>query len=89
MGRPVAASSMKVADADGTEVPPGTVGEILMTRPGGPTYQYLGATSSRRGEWDSLGDMGFQDGEGYLFVIDRLDDMIISGGSNIYPVEIE
>lgn len=89
VGRPISGSSMKVVDADGKEVPPGTVGEILMTRPGAPTYQYLGAPSKRCGTWDSLGDLGFRDEEGYFYVVDRLDDMIISGGSNIYPAEIE
>ena len=71
----------------GHPVPTGTVGEILMTRPGGPTYEYLGGTSRRSGEWDSLGDLGYQDENGYLYVLDRMDDLIISGGVNIYPAE--
>lgn len=89
VGRPTGGSSMKIVDGNGHDVPAGTTGEILMTRTGGPTYEYLGGTSRRRGDWDSLGDLGYQDEDGYLYLLDRMDDLIISGGVNIYPAEIE
>lgn len=89
VGRPIGGTRMKIVDENGREVLPGTVGEILMTRAGGPTYEYLGGTSRRRGDWDSLGDVGYQDEDGYLYLLDRKDDLIISGGVNIYPAEIE
>jgi bile acid-coenzyme A ligase len=89
VGLPAGGTTMKVVDVGGSEVPPRTVGEILMKREGGFTYEYLGGASRRRGQWDSLGDLGFKDEDGYLYVLDRIDDMIISGGTNIYPAEIE
>lgn len=89
VGRPTGGSSMKIVDGNGHDVPPETIGEVLMTRAGGPTYEYQGGTSRRCGDWDSLGDLGYQDEDGYLYIVDRMDDLIISGGVNIYPAEIE
>jgi bile acid-coenzyme A ligase len=55
-----------------------------------PTYRYIGADARvREGGWESLGDMGRLDDEGYLYLGDRSSDMILSGGANIYPAEIE
>ena len=55
-----------------------------------PTYRYLGAEARRReGGWESLGDMGRVDAEGYLYLGDRMQDMILTGGSNVYPAEVE
>ena len=73
-------------------MPPGTVGEIFLLPPGGrgSTYHYIGAESSAlEGGWESLGDMGFVDEAGYIYLSDRKTDMILSGGANIYPAEIE
>jgi bile acid-coenzyme A ligase len=89
VGRPTGGTSVQVVDEEGSPVSPGTIGEVLLTRSGGPTYEYLGATSRRRGVWDSLGDLGYLDEEGYLYILDRMDDLIVSGGVNIYPAEIE
>lgn len=83
---------MKVCGEDGVELPPGDVGEIYMHRPEGApeTYKYLGATSKRLADgWESLGDLGYFDAEGYLYLADRRTDMILVGGSNVYPAEIE
>jgi len=56
----------------------------------GTTYRYLGAEPRRRPDgWESLGDMGYMDAEGYLYLTDRRADMILRGGANIYPAEIE
>lgn len=89
VGRPAGGTDIKVVDDAGNRVKPCTVGEVLMTRTGGPTYEYVGGKSRRRGIWDSLGDLGYQDEDGYLYILDRMDDLIISGGVNIYPAEIE
>jgi bile acid-coenzyme A ligase len=90
VGRAVV-GDISVVDADGCAVPPGTVGEIYLRRPPDtpPTYRYVGAEAKHRGEWESLGDMGWMDVEGYLYLTDRQTDMILVGGANVYPAEIE
>jgi bile acid-coenzyme A ligase len=80
---------MKVCDDDGRECPPGVAGEIWMRPDGPPTYHYLGATARSVDGWESLGDMGWFDEAGYLFLADRRADMIIVGGANVYPAEVE
>jgi bile acid-coenzyme A ligase len=90
VGRPVSGEIM-ICDADGEPVPPGTDGEVWM-RSGRerPTYRYVGAEARRReGGWESLGDMGHVDEEGYLYLGDRMGDMILAGGANVYPAEVE
>ncbi len=80
-----------ILDAEGRSVPPGMIGEIYL-RPSegaGPTYRYIGAESKSQGDWDTLGDMGWMDADGYLYIADRQTDMILVGGINIYPAEIE
>jgi bile acid-coenzyme A ligase len=80
-----------ITDPDGNDVPPGQMGEVwLRNTSDKPTYRYVGADArSREGGWESLGDMGFLDQDGYLYLGDRAADMILSGGANIYPAEIE
>ncbi|MEI6254065.1 MAG: AMP-binding protein, partial [Mycobacteriaceae bacterium] len=91
----VVSGEMKVLDDDGNECPPGAVGEVYMRpRPGSaPTYRYIGSTAKNRpdalGAWDSLGDLGWFDDEGYLYLADRRVDMFTVGGRNVYPAEIE
>lgn len=87
----VVSGEMKVLDDDGNECPPGVVGEIYMRpRPGGrPTYRYIGSDAKSRDGWDSLGDLGWFDDEGYLYLADRRVDMFTVGGRNVYPAEIE
>ncbi len=76
---------------DGEQLPPGTVGEVYMRRGAdqGPSYRYIGAEARTRGDWESLGDIGWLDEEGYLYLADRRTDMILVGGSNVYPAEVE
>jgi bile acid-coenzyme A ligase len=81
---------MRVLGADGEDVPPGTVGEIFMRPPSDrTTYRYIGAEPVARDGWESLGDMGWFDEDGYLYLADRQTDMILVGGANVYPAEVE
>jgi bile acid-coenzyme A ligase len=90
VGRPVP-GSVQITDADGNELPPREMGEVwLRNLRDTPTYRYVGAEPrSRDGGWESLGDMGWVDEDGYLYLGDRAADMILSGGANIYPAEVE
>jgi bile acid-coenzyme A ligase len=87
----VVTGEMKVLDDDGNECPPGVVGEVYMRpAPGSaPTYRYIGATAKSRDGWDSLGDLGYFDEDGFLYLNDRRVDMFTVGGRNVYPAEIE
>jgi len=82
---------MAIFDADGNPVPPGVEGEVWMrSNTERPTYRYIGAEARRREDgWESLGDMGWMDADGYLYLGDRQSDMILTGGSNVYPAEVE
>lgn len=87
----VVAGEMKVLDDDGQPCPPGVIGEIYMRpNPGSPpTYRYVGSTAKSRNGWDSLGDLGYFDEDGFLYLSDRRVDMFTVGGRNVYPAEIE
>jgi bile acid-coenzyme A ligase len=87
----VVAGEMKVLDDDGNECPPGVSGEIYMRpAPGSPpTYRYIGSKARSRDGWDSLGDLGYFDADGFLYLNDRRVDMFTVGGRNVYPAEIE
>jgi long-chain acyl-CoA synthetase len=91
-GRPYACVDVMVADADDRPVAPGDMGEILcrgdVVMPG--YWRNEEATAATlRGGWLHTGDVGAFDAEGYLHLKDRSKDLIISGGSNIYPREVE
>ncbi len=81
---------MKVLDPDTfEEMPPDTIGEIFM-RNSRTTYRYVGAEARLSPDgWESLGDMGRIDADGFVYLTDRRGDMILSGGANVYPAEIE
>jgi long-chain acyl-CoA synthetase len=93
VGRPVAGGIVRVYDDDGKELPPGQIGEIYMRAGYAPefTYQNLPEKRAECGRRDlvTVGDVGWVDEEGYVFLCDRKRDMVISGGVNIYPAEIE
>jgi len=92
VGRLLGNSRVKVVDENGRDLPPGEIGEIFLLPEGGQgsTYHYIGAESKAiEGGWESLGDMGYVDEEGYIYLTDRKTDMILSGGANIYPAEVE
>ncbi|MFV3127063.1 AMP-binding protein [Niveispirillum sp. KHB5.9] len=82
---------LAILDADGQPRPTGEVGEVYFRPQGGAgsTYHYLGSAAKRMGEWEATGDLGSVDAEGYLYLSDRRNDLIISGGANIYPAEVE
>jgi bile acid-coenzyme A ligase len=87
----VVIGEMMVADIDGKPLPPGEKGEIWLRNTGDKeTYHYIGAEPrTLDGGWESLGDMGWFDEDGYLYLADRMQDMILVGGANIYPAEVE
>jgi long-chain acyl-CoA synthetase len=82
-----------VMDDEGTILPPNKVGTIYSTTIGREPFEYYKdpekTARSRRGDYRTVGDVGYLDDDGYLFLSDRKSDMIISGGVNIYPAEIE
>ena len=87
---------LRVCDENGDEVPRGTEGQIFFepSDPSAKPFEYHNdpaktADSRNKHGWTSLGDIGFEDEDGYLFLTDRKSFMIISGGVNIYPQEIE
>jgi bile acid-coenzyme A ligase len=83
---------LRIIGDDGNDVAPGEIGEIYFLPNDGPgtTYHYLGVEPKRRTDgWESLGDIGRLDADGYLYLGDRLADMILRGGANIYPAEVE
>ena len=92
VGRPVGAEVLILGE-DGAALPPGEVGEIYMRRAGAggtPSYAYVGAQSRRLpDDFESFGDQGWLDAEGYLYIADRRTDLILSGGHNVYPAEVE
>jgi long-chain acyl-CoA synthetase len=92
VGRAVRGMTLKVLDDAGQQVSPGELGVIYL-EPDEPTFRYRDdpdlTASVHRGRAFTLGDVGYLDEDGYLFVRDRVKDMIISGGVNIYPAEAE
>jgi bile acid-coenzyme A ligase len=90
VGRPMPGYAVEIRDVAGRAVPPGTVGEIWIRPPGAPTFRYLGAEEKIAADgFVSVGDLGRLDEAGYLFIADRRTDLILSGGSNVYPAEVE
>ncbi|MEU9850462.1 acyl-CoA synthetase [Streptomyces sp. NPDC047985] len=92
VGRAWPISELAVLDDDGNRLPPGELGTVYMRmNTGGFRYHKDEAKTERNrvGDFFTVGDLGILDEEGYLFLRDRKIDMIISGGVNIYPAEIE
>ena len=91
VGRPMPGARVKIMDENGAEIPAGETGLIYVST--GGTFEYAGAPDKTaevwKGDFFSVGDMGYLDDDGYLFLTDRHQDMIISGGSNVYPAEVE
>jgi len=92
VGKPLALGEMKAFSADGKMLGPRETGEIFLRRDPSlpPSYHYVGADArTMAGGWESLGDIGWFDEDGYLYLADRRTDMVLVGGSNVYPAEIE
>lgn len=93
VGRPAPILKASVVDDNGNDLPPGEIGTLYFFREGGPP-QYHGdeaKTNASRlpdGRF-TVGDLGYMDADGFIYLVDRRVDLILSGGSNIYPAEIE
>jgi long-chain acyl-CoA synthetase len=92
VGLPAFGYEVRVLDANGAATPPNEVGEVYVRGPS-MSFGYVGSERMRPGQtrdgWVSAGDMGYMDEDGYLYIADRRDDLIVSGGLNVYPAEVE
>ncbi len=91
-GKPAIHCEAKLVDGSGKPVPPDEVGEILVRGPNiiqGYWRDDAATAEALRGGWFHTGDVGYRDAEGFWYVTDRKKDMIVSGGENIYPAELE
>jgi long-chain acyl-CoA synthetase len=93
VGRAWPISEVVILDDDGNQLPPREIGTVYMAMGTGPSFEYYKdkekTEKNRRGRYFTVGDVGYLDEDGWLFLSDRKIDMIISGGANIYPAEIE
>ena len=93
VGRPIIGVTVHILDDGGNEQPRGTPGDIYIETAGTAPPEYFNdpekTAGMRRGDWVTLGDIGYLDEDGFLFLCDRKIDMVISGGVNIYPAEVE
>ncbi|HLX48722.1 MAG TPA: AMP-binding protein [Streptosporangiaceae bacterium] len=94
VGAPVDGAEVRIVGPDGAALPAGEVGVVYLKLPScWPEFTYLGDDEKRRAMelagFVTVGDMGSLDADGYLYLSDRASDMVISGGVNIYPAEIE
>lgn len=92
VGRGYRSTELRILDRDGAPVPTGGLGEIYLRSPVYGGYRYLGAAPRLRQTEDGFqtaGDLGYLDEDGYLYVVDRRVDMIITGGANVFPAEVE
>ncbi|HVL07923.1 MAG TPA: AMP-binding protein [Burkholderiaceae bacterium] len=93
VGRPVSAAEIRIYDDAGQRLGPGQTGNIHVRQPAYADFTYHNRPEARaeidRDGLACVGDMGYLDDEGFLFICDRKSDMVISGGVNIYPAEVE
>jgi long-chain acyl-CoA synthetase len=93
VGRPILGATVEVIDDDGERCPPGVPGSIYIGSSRQTTAEYFKdaekSASIRRGSMVTLGDVGYFDEDGFLFLCDRKIDMIITGSVNVYPAEVE
>jgi len=91
-GQPAVGVEIRIVDSSGTEVPWGTVGELLVRSPSlmAGYWQKPEATAEVMcGDWYRTGDLGYRDEQSYIYLVDRANDMIVSGGENVYSTEVE
>ncbi|MGI8331407.1 class I adenylate-forming enzyme family protein [Actinomadura scrupuli] len=92
VGRGYRGTELRILDSAGDPVPTGEIGEIYLRSPAYRGYRYLGDAPRLRGTDDGFhtaGDVGHLDEDGYLYLLDRRVDMIITGGANVFPAEVE
>jgi acyl-CoA synthetase (AMP-forming)/AMP-acid ligase II len=92
VGRSSMLSRAIVADEDGTELPPGEVGEVLACGPALMSGYWRNPEATQealRDGWMHTGDMAYRDADGYLYLVDRRNDKIVTGGENVFPSEVE
>src|SRR5436305_4609815 len=92
VGLPVPETEVRIIDEEGRELPTGRVGEICCRSPGvmrGYWHSPEATDEALRDGWLHTGDLGYLDEEGYLFIVDRKKDLIIRGGFNVYPRDVE
>jgi len=92
VGKPIREGEVRVLDSSGQDLPPGEIGEIYLRSPTSGSFTYLGMAAplpTTEEGFSTAGDLGWLDADGYLYVADRRVDMIISGGANVYPAEVE
>lgn len=92
VGRPVRETEIRILDEERRPLPPCEIGDIYMRSLMTGGYRYLGGAPSLQGTDDgfqTVGDMGYVDDEGFLYLVDRRVDLIITGGANVYPAEVE
>jgi O-succinylbenzoic acid--CoA ligase len=88
-GKPLMGAELRIVDETGVEQPAGEPGEIVVRGPSVTPGYLNGPSEALRHGWLHTGDIGHVDAEGYLYVLDRRDDLIVSGGENVYPAEVE
>jgi bile acid-coenzyme A ligase len=92
VGRGFRGTDVRILDADGNDAPTGDIGEIYLRSAPPAGYRYLGTAprlSTTEDGFATAGDMGYLDEDGYLYLVDRRIDVIITGGANVYPAEVE
>ena len=85
LGRPARPGDLRITDEDGRPVPPGATGAVWLRSPA-PSRDYAGAPS---GPWVPMGDLGYQDRDGYLHLVDRADDVVKSGALAVSTLRVE
>ncbi len=92
VGLPVPGTEVRILDLDGASLPAGEVGEVCCRSPGVMGGYWHAAEATRealRDDWLHTGDLGYLDEDGYLYIVDRKKDLIIRGGFNVYPRDVE
>ena len=93
VGKPAPILTASVVDDDGNDLPPGEIGTLYFLRQGGPPEYHGDAAKTNASRLPdgrfTVGDLGYMDADGFIYLVDRRVDLILSGGSNIYPAEIE
>ncbi len=92
VGRGIRDTEVRILDAEGRDLPAGEIGEIYLRSPMSVGFRYLGDAAPRGVTDDgfsTVGDLGYVDPDGYLHLVDRRVDMIVTGGANVYPAEVE